>query len=169
MSRRRSLLHAAAARAVIAAVVTILAAGVAPADARAQAGAIVTIAPDAEVRVTPVPAAGPRVTGRFVSLTPDTLTLVRGRERARVAMAAASIQRLEVRGPRDRTRGAIIGGSILGGIAVVFGGIDVAKGSLGAGEYAGAVVGNTVIGALAGAALAPRGWMTVTRTVGGRG
>lgn len=137
--------------------------GIGVSAAGAQAGAVVTIAPEAEVRVTPVAGAGPRVTGRFVSLTPDTLTFARGKERTRVAMPAAAVQRLEVRGPRDRKRGAIIGGGILGGIAVVFGGIDVSKGSLGAGEYVGTIVGNSVIGALAGAALAPRGWTTVTQ------
>lgn len=135
--------------------------GIGGSAAGAQAGAVVTIAPEAEVRVTPVTGAGPRATGHFVSRTRDTLTFARGKERARVAMPMASVQRLEVRGPRDRKRGSIIGGSILGGIAVVFGGVDVSKGSLGAGEYLGTIVGNTVIGALAGAALAPRGWMTV--------
>lgn len=141
--------------------------GIGGSAAGAQAGAVVTIAPEAEVRVTPVTGAGPRATGHFVSLTPDTLTFARGKERARVAMPTTSVQRLEVRGPRDRKRGSIIGGSILGGIAVVFGGVDVSNGSLGAGEYVGTILGNTLIGALAGAALAPRGW-TAVPAVGGR-
>lgn len=131
--------------------------------AAAQEGMVVTIAPGAEVRVTPVPGAGARVSGRFVSLTRDTLAFTTGSQLSRLAMPTAAVQRLEVRGPRDRKRGAIIGGGILGGIAVVFGGIDVSKGSLGAGEYVGTIVGNSVIGALAGAALAPRGWTTVTQ------
>lgn len=76
-------------------------------------------------------------------------------------MPVASNQRLEVRGPRDRKRGAIIIAGILGGIAIVFGGLDVSKGTLGASKYAEVVAGNAVIGGLIGAALAPRGWITI--------
>ncbi|MBA3890244.1 MAG: hypothetical protein H0X64_06915 [Gemmatimonadaceae bacterium] len=130
-------------------------------SAVAQEGVAVTIAPDAEVRATLVPGAGARVTGRFVSLTRDTLAVAVGSERMRRAMPVQTVARVEVRGPRDRKRGAVIGAGLLGGIAVVFGGIDVSKGSLATDEYIGAIAANAVIGGLIGAALAPRGWIPV--------
>lgn len=148
----------AAARAILVAVVLC---GYSSQTAAAQGAAVVTIAPGAEVRVTPSPGTGVRTDGRFVSLTRDTLTFATGPQRSHLAIPTTAVQRLEVRGSRQRTRGAVIGAGILGGIAVVFGGIDASKGSIGTGEYLGTIAGNAVIGALAGAALAPRGWTAV--------
>lgn len=83
----------------------------------------------------------------------------------------AEIGSLETRAGRDRKKGAAIGGAALGGVALVFGGIDLARAEIGAGELLGTVIGNAVIGAGVGALLAPRSWRAVPlpRTAGGGG
>jgi hypothetical protein len=63
-----------------------------------------------------------------------------------------------VKGERDRKRGIVRGAIVLGGIGLIFGGIDVAKGGISGGEYAGTVVGNTLLGGAAGYLISPRGW-----------
>lgn len=60
---------------------------------------------------------------------------------------------LVTRGPRDRRRGAIIGGAILGGIGLVGGLTDS---ELPPGDVPGVVAGNFVIGVLVGSLFGPR-------------
>lgn len=121
----------------------------------------VAIAPNADVRATMTGGPERRISGQFARLTGDTLVLTR--RRAAIALPVAQVQRLEVRGARDHWRGARWGAGIVGGIALVFGGIDTARGELGGGEYAGTIVGNALIGGLLGYAIAPRGWVEVPR------
>jgi hypothetical protein len=72
--------------------------------------------------------------------------------------ALSDLAMLEVRGGRDRARGALIGAGIGVVIVGVFGGIDHARGEISSGELAGTVASNAVAGALLGALFAPRGW-----------
>lgn len=130
--------------------------------AQAQSGMPIAIAPDADVRATMASGPERRVTGQFVRVTADTLTLLR-RRAAMIALPMVQVHRLEVRGARDPWRGARWGAGIVGGVAVVFGGIDVARGRLESGEYVGTIVANALIGGLLGYAIAPRGWVEVPR------
>lgn len=65
---------------------------------------------------------------------------------------------IAVKGERDRRRGIIRGAAILGGIGLVFGGIDASKGRISHGEYVGTIAGNTIIGGALGYLVSPRGW-----------
>ncbi len=60
---------------------------------------------------------------------------------------------ITARGARNRKRGAIIGGSIVGGIGLVGGMFDP---ELPPGDLPGIVIGNAIIGALVGSFLGPR-------------
>lgn len=136
--------------------------------AQAQSGASIAIAPDADVRATMASGPERRVTGQFVRLSADTLTLSR-RRAAMIALPMVQVHRIEVRGARDPWRGARWGAGIVGGIALVFGGIDTARGRLERGEYIGTIVGNALIGGLLGYAIAPRGWVELPRHALGSG
>lgn len=130
-------------------------------DALAQGAVQVSIAPNAELRVTLVTPPGGRMRGRFLAISGDTLTMTRGDGRATVGVPRSRLQRVEVRGAPDRRRGAVIGAGLLGGIAVVFGGLDYSRDSISGGELTGAIVGNAIIGGLIGAGFAPRRWTPV--------
>lgn len=54
---------------------------------------------------------------------------------------------IAVRGERDRRAGMLRGAAAIGGVAVVFGGIDMARGDLAGDEYASAIFGNALVGA----------------------
>lgn len=136
---------------------------VATSAAHAQSGTSATIAPDADVRATMVSGPDRRLTGKFIAMSADTLTL--SRHGAVFSIPVAQLHRLEVRGARNPWRGARWGAGIVGGIAVVFGGIDAARGRLGGGEYVGTIVGNALIGGLLGYAIAPRSWVEVPRQI----
>lgn len=127
-------------------------------EASAQ-GIVVTLAPNAEVRVRTVEQPSRTVRGRALELTADTLFLSRSGAMARYPVS--QLRSLEVRSGRDRRRGMLIGGAFTGGIALVFGGIDAANGNIGTGEWMGTIVSNTIIGGLFGYMLAPRGWAQV--------
>jgi len=73
-----------------------------------------------------------------------------------------------VKGERDRKRGIIRGAIIVGGIGLIFGGIDARKGELSGQEYVGTVVGNTLLGGAAGYLLSPRGWQRLPAPRQGR-
>lgn len=68
---------------------------------------------------------------------------------------------LVTRGPRDRTRGAIIGGAILGGLGLVGGLTDP---TLPPGDVPGVVAGNLLIGALVGSLFGPRERVVIPAT-----
>lgn len=72
--------------------------------------------------------------------------------------AVADLAALEIRAGRNRGRGALIGATIATAGAIVFGGIDRARGGISSDELAGTVVGNAVAGGLLGYLFAPRGW-----------
>lgn len=129
--------------------------------AHGQSAAAVTIAPDADVRATMITGPERRIGGKFVRMTTDTLVLSRDRRGTQLSLPLAQVRQLEVRGGRQPWRGARWGAGIVGGIALVFGGIDVGRGELGAGEYIAAVAGNALIGGLVGYVIAPRGWVAV--------
>lgn len=137
--------------------------------AQAQSGTTIAIAPNADVRATMVSGPERRVTGQFVRMSADTLTLARHRHAVMIALPLAHVHRLEVRGSPDPWRGARWGAGILGGVALVFGGIDTARGGLETGEYVSTILGNALIGGLLGYAIAPRGWVDVPRHAVGSG
>jgi hypothetical protein len=79
-----------------------------------------------------------------------------GRETSYRLQDLASI---EVRGGRNRARGALLGSAIATGFSALFGTIDYARGEISSGELTSTVVSNSVVGALLGYAFAPRGWL----------
>lgn len=125
----------------------------------AQLAPGVTLQPGTDVRVT-LPSPASRVRGRLHSVDRDRIRLQRG-DAAPRALAFANVQRVSLRQGRDRRRGMKLGAAILGGVALVFGGVDASRGVISVDDYIGTVVGNTAIGALLGAAAAPRGWIDV--------
>lgn len=66
-----------------------------------------------------------------------------------------------VKGERDRRAGVRRGAIVLGGVAVVFGGIDAAGGNIGVGEWLGTIAGNAILGGAVGYMIAPRGWQNL--------
>ena len=76
---------------------------------------------------------------------------------------AAAIRRfpdgtVAVRGERNRRAGMTRGAAALGGLALVFGGIDVARDRLNGGEYISAIASNAAVGAAFGYFISPRKW-----------
>lgn len=145
-------------RILAAAVVAGLSLGALAVTADAQQRATLTMETGTQVRVETHAAPGERVVGRVLASTRDSLSVLPRRSAEVVTYHVPELLSLEVRGGRDRRRGALIGAGVAAGIAVVFGGIDAARGELGVGEVGGIAVGNALVGALAGALLAPKGW-----------
>lgn len=129
----------------------------APTSVTAQLAPGVEISPATKLRLTLV-APRDRFTGAFLSADRDSIRVDRG---SRATYGFDNVRRLEVRGGRDRRRGALIGAGILGGVALVAGGIDVSRGNLSTGEWLGTIAGNALFGGLLGLALPPRGWVDV--------
>lgn len=75
---------------------------------------------------------------------------------------------LAVPGERSRRAGIAYGALALGGVALVFGGRDYARGELSGSEYASAVISNTVIGAAVGYLISPRRWQKLPPLPTGR-
>ena len=123
---------------------------------QAQVAQGVRLEPAAHVRVS---IAGGRERGDVISHDADSLRLRRGSS-AR-GYAFRDIQRLEVRGGRDRRRGMLLGAGIVGGIGLVFGGIDAANGRISGGDYVGTVITNALAGAAVGVLISPRGWREI--------
>jgi len=119
----------------------------------------VTLQPVSDIRITLIDPES-RLRGFFVSADSQSIRISR-RNSATISVAFANVRSVALRGGRDRKRGAIIGASILGGIGLVFGGIDAARDEISGGDYVGTIVVNGLIGALVGAALAPTGWIEV--------
>lgn len=71
---------------------------------------------------------------------------------------------IAVRGERDRKKGMLRGAIAVGGLALVFGGIDTAQGELTGGEFVSGVASNAAFGALVGYFISPRGWQKLPRT-----
>jgi hypothetical protein len=122
----------------------------------------IDLAPGADVRIATSAAPELRVRGRVVRTDGNGTTVViwpRGAAAGtETGYAVRDLASLEVRGGRDRVRGALIGAGILTAITAVFGGIDKAQGRISSGDLAGTVASNAAGGALLGFALAPRGW-----------
>lgn len=118
----------------------------------------VALQPGADVRVT---RAHPdrRLRGTFVAADMDSIWIRRGDVPS--AISFNSVREIAVRHGRDRWRGFRYGAALLGGIGVVFGGVDVARGNLSIGEYLVTVIVNGGIGGVVGAAVAPRGWTEI--------
>lgn len=118
------------------------------------------LATGTQVRLRTVDDPQKAVTGKLIGLAGDTM-LVALEHSTQGSYPFAVLQSLEVRGGKDHKRGAVIGAGIIGGIGLVFGGIDLAHDKISSGDFVGTVVGNSVIGALLGFALAPKGWERV--------
>ena len=124
--------------------------------APAQIAPGVTLAPGAHVRVS---SGGERERGEVLSHDADSLRIRRGGSVR--GWRFSEVQRLEVRGGRDRRRGMTWGAGILGGVGLVFGGIDAANGTISGGDYVATVVTNALIGGAIGMLVSPRGWRDV--------
>ena len=121
--------------------------------AAARAIARVEVVPGTRLRVTPVDGERFRAPG---FLRGDSLTVER--DGSTRVYRLDRIRRVEVRGGRDRVRGAVLWGAVLGGVALVFGGFDYADDEIGAGELIGGVAGNALVGAALGALFPLSGW-----------
>lgn len=120
----------------------------------------IDLEPGTRVRLTTAAEPAERVRGSVVRSDGATLVIQArglpvGRETSYRVQDLASI---EVRGGKNRPRGALVGSAIATGFAALFGGIDHARGEISSGELTGTVVSNAVAGALLGYAFAPRGW-----------
>lgn len=118
------------------------------------------IATGTQLRLRTVEDPQTRVTGQLIAVAGDTI-LVAIDHAGQATFRLDRLQQLEVRGGKDRIRGAKIGAGVLGGIGLVFGGIDLSRDKISGGDFVATVVGNAAIGALLGAALAPTGWQRV--------
>lgn len=130
-------------------------AAAAPPTSRAR----ITLPSGVDVRLEGV--GGGRVRGTVAGQDTGSLTIRARGERVTSTHRWSELRQLEIRGGRDRKRGAAIGALVLGGIAVVFGGIDATQGEMSGGELAETIVGNSVIGAGLGWVFAPAGWVGV--------
>jgi hypothetical protein len=132
--------------------------GAAPAAAQFR----IDLDPGAQVRLATAAAPERFVRGRVLRMDGGGTTIVVWPRSAAPGVEAAyplsELATLEVRGGRDRARGALIGVAIATAGSALFGGIDRVRGELSSGELAGTVAGNAVAGALLGYAFAPRGW-----------
>lgn len=142
----------------LAAAVVGLSLGTVAVPASAQQRATLTVETGTQVRVETHAAPGERVVGRVLASTRDSLSVLPRQSGEAVTYHVPELRSLEVRGGRDRQRGALIGAGVGAGITVVFGGIDAARGERGVGEVGGIAVGNALVGAVVGALLAPTGW-----------
>ena len=125
-------------------------------SAVAQLAPGVSVAQRSEVRLTLV-SPNDRFRGRFDSASRDSVYVDRGNVRA--AYAFRNVRRFEVRGGEDKRRGFLIGAAIAGAITGVAGGIDYSKDRISGDDFAGALIGNFLIGGLVGYAFAPKGWI----------
>ena len=126
------------------------------ASAGAQLAPGVSVAQGSQVRLTLV-SPSQRLKGRFDSASRDSVYLDRGEVRA--AYAFANVRQFQVRGGENKKKGVAIGMAIAGGITLIAGGIDYANDKIRGDDYAGAVIGNIMIGGLVGYAFAPKGWI----------
>ena len=108
------------------------------------------------VRVTTMLEPSRRIVGKVLAMPGDTIIL--DSNSAQVKFPLAALNSLEIRGEEDKRRGFTIGAVALGGIAVVFGGIDYSKDRISGGDWFSTIVGNALIGGLIGYAFAPKGW-----------
>ncbi|HET6228816.1 MAG TPA: hypothetical protein VFE05_01990 [Longimicrobiaceae bacterium] len=118
--------------------------------------------PGAAVRVTTLAAPGVQVTGKALRTDGNGSTIVIWPRSApagtETRYALSDLAMLEVRGGKNRTRGALMGAGIAAALAAVFGGIDSARGRISSGELTSTVGWDAVFGAGVGALFAPRRW-----------
>lgn len=125
-------------------------------SAGAQLAPGVSVAQGSDVRLTLV-SPDQRLRGRFDSASRDSVYLDRGD--ARTAYAFSNVRQFQIRGGENKKKGFAIGAAIAGGITLVAGGIDYANDRIRGDDFAGAVIGNVLIGGLVGYAFAPKGWI----------
>lgn len=113
------------------------------------------LAPGTQVRATWRAPSGETLTGHADGIVGDTLLLAEPARR----IPLADLSALEVRGGRDRARGATIGAVALGVVTGVGGGIDYSRGNIGFGDLLWTIAENVSLGAAVGALLAPTGWL----------
>ena len=108
------------------------------------------------VRITPVDDSGPRISGRLLTLTPDSLYVATSARPSGIWLDTAQIRQLEVNVPRERGNKALVGtlvGAALGlGYAYAVGGIEAGCPLSGCdgGDVSGLFVAESIV---AGAAL----------------
>ncbi|MEO7367048.1 MAG: hypothetical protein ABIZ36_03765 [Gemmatimonadaceae bacterium] len=117
------------------------------------------LATGTQIRVRTTADPQTRITGKVIAVAGDTILVAIDHSQASYRLDRILL--LEARGGKDRKRGMAIGAGVLGGIGLVFGGIDASRGKISGGDFAGTVIVNAAIGALLGYALAPKGWEAV--------
>lgn len=100
-----------------------------------------------------------RQRGRVEQVAGDTLVYATGGGVRHVPLA--TLASLEIRGGKDRQRGAAIGAIALGLVTGVAAATDYSHGNISGGDAIGSTLGNIGVGALLGAWLAPQGWLRV--------
>ena len=127
---------------------------------KAQSSYGIGLATGTQIRLRTIDDPQTLIAGRVIGIAGDTMLVAVDRSR-QGSFRLDRLQLLEARGGKDRTRGMTIGAGILGGIGLVFGGIDLSRDKISGGDFVGTVIGNAAIGALFGYALAPAGWERV--------
>jgi hypothetical protein len=124
----------------------------------------IDLEPGTRVRLATASEPAERVSGSVVRTEGDGTLVLQARAKGLPAGGETSyrlqdLASIEVRGGRNRARGALLGSAIATGVSAFFGTIDPARGEISSGDLADTVVSNAVAGALLGYAFAPRGWL----------
>lgn len=119
---------------------------ISPPGTALRAGAMVRIRPSGQKAFK----------ARVAGATSDSIAVDDG-----AVFAMRSIDRIEVRGDRNRKKGIVRGAVAFGGIALVFGGIDTVRREISAGEWVSTTLSNAMLGGFIGSLLPPRGWQEV--------
>ncbi|MEX2178762.1 MAG: hypothetical protein WD801_08645 [Gemmatimonadaceae bacterium] len=137
-----------------------LVAGALPAAAQTAPVRGVSLWPGTEIRATMAsPATGARqVRGRLVVLAGDTLRVTPRGTNTIATYQVASVERLEVRGRRQRKLGFALGAAVGAGITAAIAGPDWNRGGISRDQFAGLVATNALIGGCVGFAFGPREW-----------
>ena len=147
----------------------LAAALVATATADAQAPAVrgVSLWPGTELRATLAPGAAPAgrgvraVRGRLVSLTSDSLKVTPRGTGTIATYRLVDVERLEVRGRRQRKLGFALGALAGAGIGAAVATSDWRRGGISRDQYAGVLAASAIGGGWIGFAFAPREWVAL--------
>ena len=123
----------------------------------------VSLWPGTELRATLAPGepAGRAVRGRLVSLTSDTLKVTPRGTGTIATYRLVDVERLEVRGRRQRKLGFALGALAGAGLSAVVATSDWRRGGISRDQYAGVLAASGIGGGWIGFAFAPREWVAL--------
>lgn len=99
------------------------------------------------------------VRGRLVTLTSDTLKLTPRGTGTIATYRLSEVERLEVKGRRQRKLGFALGALVGAGLTAAVAGPDWNRGGISRDQFGGLLLGNSLIGGWVGFAFAPREWI----------